>query len=867
MARQGQRGRTGAGSDRAPRRGAELNISLQESDRVAGGRSGRAAGAPASGKGAKRGKTTRGRADPVTEPKPRSRGLFGRGRGKAAPVANARGGRRRRKRRGGVFGFLRIVMRTTFMVGLVGFIAVLAVLGYFAAKLPNVTSWEVPERPPNLKIVAADGSLIANRGDTGGEAIKIADLPPFVPRAVIAIEDRRFYTHFGVDPVGLLRAAARNFTAGDVVQGGSTLTQQLAKNLFLNPERTIERKVQEVVMALWLEARYSKDEILEMYLNRVYLGAGAYGIDAAAHRYFGKPASELSLLEAATIAGLLKAPSRYAPTTNPDAALSRARVVLAAMREAGFITQEEEKTASAGTLVIPKQVAEGSAGYVADWVADLVPRYVGAVSGDITVETTIDLKLQAAAAEAVKEGIDNEGKDFGVHQGALVSMSPDGAVRALVGGRDYTESQYDRAVNARRQPGSSFKPFVYLTALEYGLAPETIRVDGPIDIQGWQPENYAHDYRGPVTLQRALALSLNTIAAQLTQEVTPEAVVDTAHRLGISSPIQAVPSVALGTSEVSVLEMTGAFAPFANGGTGVIPYVISRITSATDGRVLYDRTGTGTGEVIQPQYVAMMNSMLKETLETGTGKKAVVKGWQAGGKTGTSQEWRDAWFIGYTAHLVTGVWFGNDDNSPTAKASGGNMPAAVWSRYMTVAHQGVQVANLPGDYQFRDPAHFAADGMPPQDIIGPGGRYNEYVDRYERLEEPQFDGAGDPADGYDWRNDPAFQNDPALVGQAPGDPGALPPEDPNYDPRFDARADGEYDPRYDPNYDPRFDPRYDPALDPNADPNLMPATDPRFEGAPVAGPVPPAAIQPPVQQPLQEPPRREGGFIRRLFGG
>ncbi len=777
----------------------------------------------------------------------------GKGNGNGKGGGNGRrGSGRRRKRRGGVFGFLRVALRTTFLLLVVGFLGVAGVLGYYAAKLPSVTSWEIPERPPNIKILASDGTLIANRGDTGGQAVKLSDLPPTLPQAVIAIEDRRFYTHFGVDPFGLMRAALSNLRAGDVVQGGSTLTQQLAKNLFLNPERTMERKIQEVVLALWLEARYSKDEILEMYLNRVYLGAGAYGVDAAARRYFGKPAHDLSLLEAATIAGLLKAPSRFAPSSNPTAALARAKLVLAAMKDAGFITDAQMREAAADTLTVPKVVAAGSAGYAADWAADLVPGFVGAIHDDIVVETTIDLKLQAEAAQAVDEALDKDGKAFGVRQGAMVAMETDGAVRVLVGGRDYAQSQFNRAVTARRQPGSSFKPFVYLTALEFGLAPETIRIDQPVNINGWKPENYTRgEYRGPVTLQRALALSLNTISAQLTDEVGPENVVATARRLGISSPLQANPSIALGTSEVSLLEMTGAFAPFANGGYGVIPYVIKRITTEK-GKVLYERVGTGTGQVVAPAQVGMMNAMLRETLETGTGKKAVIQGWQAAGKTGTSQEWRDAWFIGYTAHMVGGVWFGNDDGKPTKKASGGNLPAAVWGRFMTEAHQGVQVAALPGNYTFRDAGHFADGTPPPQDIMGPNGRYDEYLDRYEpRLDEPAFDDGGQGEDGWsddepvangDWQDDPRY---------------ARAPDARDYDPRYDPAPDPRYEPDYDPRYDRRYDPRYD-------------------AGAGRGGPVPPADVGNGVRLPpadigraagREPPPRREGGFFRRLFGG
>ncbi|MCC2112385.1 MAG: PBP1A family penicillin-binding protein, partial [Hyphomicrobiales bacterium] len=473
------------------------------------------------------------------------------------------------------------------------------------------------------------------------------------------------------------------------------LTQQLAKNLFLKPERTLKRKIQEVVLAFWLETEYSKNEILEMYLNRVYLGAGAYGVDAASRRYFGKPAQNVTLAEAAVLAGLLKAPSRYSPRTDPERAEARAKVVLAAMAEEGYITAEEARIAVAHPARTQERYIDGSENYVADWVMELLPSFLGAVDEDIVVETTIDPDLQFAGEKALSEALAEGAAERNVQQGALVALDSNGAVKALVGGRSYAASQFNRAVQARRQPGSAFKPFVYLAALEHGLTPSTVRVDEPVSIRGWRPENYAKKYHGPVTLKTALALSLNTVAARVAAEVGPKSVVGVAQRLGIESPLAANPSIALGTSEVSPLELTAAYVPFSNGGYGVFPHVIERIRGA-DGRILYDRSGSGLGRIIGANEVAMMNDMMTETLLTGTGRRAEIAGWQAAGKTGTSQEFRDAWFVGYTAHLTAAVWFGNDDNSPTKRTTGGALPARTWSRFMTEAHRGVPVAALPG---------------------------------------------------------------------------------------------------------------------------------------------------------------------------
>jgi penicillin-binding protein 1A len=525
--------------------------------------------------------------------------------------------------------------------------------------------------------------------------LPLKEMPAYVAKAFIAIEDRRFYDHHGVDPFGIGRAFVANVLHRAVAQGGSTITQQLAKNLFLTQERTINRKLQEVVLALWLERKFSKAQILEMYLNRVYFGAGAYGIEQASQRYFGKSARQITLGEAALLAGLVKSPSRLAPTRNFDGAEKRAKVVLAAMAELSFIGRSAERTALARPPRIVAQPDMGSVHYVADWVMDALNDAIGHVDDDIIVQTTIDAALQASAEKALNDELAQKGDRNGVTQGALIAMSPDGAVRALVGGRNYTESQFNRAVAAKRQPGSAFKPFVYLAAVERGLTPDTVREDRPINVKGWQPENYGHEYFGPVTLTGALAQSLNTVSVRLTLEVTPMAVIRTAYRLGITSKLEPNTSIALGTSEISVLELVSAYAPFANGGYALVPRVVDKIT-LTNGKLIYARNIQQFGRIIDARHVSMMNAMMAETLTIGTAQRASLPGWPAAGKTGTSQDFRDAWFIGYTAHLVTGVWLGNDDGTPTKHVTGGSLPVEIWSRVMRGAHQGVPVASLPG---------------------------------------------------------------------------------------------------------------------------------------------------------------------------
>lgn len=619
------------------------------------------------------------------------------------------GGGRRRGRRGR--SFLGGLFYWTLVLGLWCAIGLGGLIAYHAAQLPPINQLTVPKRPPNIAILAADGSLLANRGETGGRTITIGEVPPYLPKAFVAIEDRRFYEHFGIDPIGLGRALVNNLRRSGGVQGGSTLTQQLAKNLFLTQERTAARKIQEAILALWLERTYSKDQILELYLNRVYFGSGAYGVEAAAQRYFNKSARSVTIAEAAMLAGLVQAPSRLAPNRNPEAAEKRAQLVIAAMADQGLISQNAAKTALVAPAEAAERIGAGSVNYAADYVMDVLDDFIGAVDGDVTVLTTIDTKLQSSAETILVEALAAQGAKQGVSQGAVVSMATDGGIRALIGGRDYTKSQFNRATAAKRQPGSAFKPFVYLAALEKGLTPDTIRDDSPVSFKGWEPENYSRTYRGPVTLQTALAHSLNTIAARLINEVTPKEVIRTAQRLGINSALQPNLSLALGTSEVTPVELTAAYATFANGGQSVLPYVIREVKSSA-GKVIYARAATSFGPVIQPQTLSMMNAMLHEVMVSGTGAKANIPGWEVGGKSGTTQDFRDAWFVGYTARLVTSVWLGNDDNSAMKRVAGSGLPAEIWGKYMKAAHAGAQPAPLPGGLWQGTPRSIFDGGAP-----------------------------------------------------------------------------------------------------------------------------------------------------------
>ena len=467
------------------------------------------------------------------------------------PTARKKLGKKRRARR----SFLGVLAYWTFVLGVWGVVALGGLFAYYASQLPPIDQLAVPKRPPDIQILGVDGSVLADRGDTGGAAVRLGDLPPYLPKAFVAIEDRRFYYHFGLDPIGVFRAIVSDVAGSGGMQGGSTLTQQLAKNLFLTQERTLSRKIQEAILALWLERKYSKDQILELYLNRVYFGSGAYGVEAAARKYFGKDAKNVTLSEGALLAGLMKSPTKLAPNRNLKGANERAAEVVTAMAHEGYITEAMAKVALENPAEVVNTKGAGSVNYAADYVMDALDDTVGAIDEDIVVTTTIDPRMETAAERALSGELDAKGAKFNVAQGALVALDPDGGVKALVGGRDYAESQFNRAIAAERQPGSSFKPFVYLAALEKGARPDDLRQDAPISVKGWSPENFHRDYMGAVTLTKALALSLNTVAVRLCLEVGPKAVVRVAHRLGILSDLQANASIALGTSEVTPLEM------------------------------------------------------------------------------------------------------------------------------------------------------------------------------------------------------------------------------------------------------------------------------------------------------------------------
>jgi len=608
--------------------------------------------------------------------------------GRDRPPPPRRGRPPPRRRRG--LGLLKLAVLLCLWVAIFG----AGVLGYFALTLPDTNQLTIAERRPSVTILADDGGLIATFGDLFGQPLSLKQMSPWLPKAVIATEDRRFYSHFGIDPIGLARAVFTDVRSGHLVQGGSTITQQLAKTVFLTPERNLSRKIREALLALWLERHFTKDQILEIYLNRVYLGAGTYGVDAAAHRYFGKSAAKLNLYESAVIAGLLKAPTRFNPTRDKDRTQARAAQVLDLMVETGAIDQQQQAAAEKSGAELNKvALAQPGARYFADWIADQVREFAGTTDRDLTVRTTLDPRLQALAETAIRDVLAKHGLAEAVSQGALLAMTPDGAVRAMVGGRDYNESQFNRATQAERQPGSAFKPFVYLAGLEAGLRPDDHLIDGPIQIGNWRPHNYTNRYLGDVTVAEALAESINTVAAQVAQRAGIAQVIAVANRLGITSDLGKDASIALGTSDVNLLELVSAYAPFANGGAGVLAYGIREITD-TSGRVIYRRSGSGPGQVVPPDEVGLMNQMLAGVITRGTGKAASLPR-PAAGKTGTTQDYRDAWFIGYTTDLVAGVWLGNDDNTPMNKVTGGTLPAPVWKGFMLAATQGMPIRPLP----------------------------------------------------------------------------------------------------------------------------------------------------------------------------
>ena len=538
-------------------------------------------------------------------------------------------------------------------------------------------------------MLAADGTPLVTIGPSYGQWLPFEQIPQTMRRAVVAVEDRRFYRHPGVDPIGIARAVSVDLRGNNRSQGASTITQQLARNIFLTQQRSFARKLREVVLALALEQRFSKDQILELYLNRVYFGGGAYGIDAASRRFFGHPATRLSISEAAVIAGLVKAPSRYAPSADPAAAKERARTVLQVMREKGDIAPGTNAAARLAALRFAPQLQANDVRYFTDWALQQLDQLTDEQVAPLVVTTTLVPRDEAAAQAAIASDTPAGA------QGALVAMSKDGAVRAMVGGRDYVDSNYNRAVVAKRQPGSAFKLFVYLAALEDGVDPQSSVVDEPITIDGWSPRNSNGGFIGPVSVTDAFARSINTVAVRLAERAGFDTVAAMAKRLGITTPIDTRPAMALGSSDVTLLDMTGAYASVAAGGVRPEPYGITKVATAS-GETLWTRPGDDPRTVISPDVAAKMTGLLKAAVETGTGRQAQM-GRELAGKTGTTSSNKDGWFLGFTSDLVAGVWMGRDDAKPVGGLAGGRAPARAFAAFMRVASRGTPAAPLETD--------------------------------------------------------------------------------------------------------------------------------------------------------------------------
>lgn len=583
-----------------------------------------------------------------------------------------------------------------FRLAVAGGIIIGGFVGFLYLGLPDISTLAEFKKKPSIIVKAEDGAVLGSYGDVYGDYVPYSQLPKNLVNAVIATEDRNFFHHYGIDPMGIMRAMYVNIKGHRMSQGGSTITQQVAKNVFLSPERTLKRKIQEMLLALELEKRYSKQEILTIYLNRVYMGAANYGVDSASKRYFGHSVRDTTLSEDAILVGLLKAPTRYAPTNNPDLSEKRATQVLLNMQDAGYLTAEQvtaaEETFGDDDSSYRDNHSFGSF-YFSDYVVGLLPQYIGEQKDDIIVTTTLNVEWQHNAEDAVNNIMDARGKALRASQAALVSMVPDGAIKAMVGGRNYRSSQFNRVTQALRQPGSSFKLFVYLAGLEAGFQPDSEMVDQPISVGKWHPRDYSGKYLGRMTLRMAFAESINSIAVQLSETVGRGRVVDMARRLGITTDIEPDPSIALGTNEVTLIDMARAYAHLAANGVSVTPYAIIRIETS-DGRKLFEREPVNGTEVLQASTVRMMNEMLVAVTTTGTGRGAQF-GRPVAGKTGTTSDYRDAWFVGFTPNLVTGVWVGNDDTKPMKKVSGGSLPASIWRQYMSASLKGVPVVQIP----------------------------------------------------------------------------------------------------------------------------------------------------------------------------
>lgn len=570
------------------------------------------------------------------------------------------------------------LIKWCFVLGLWGILIVGGILAWYAKDLPSLIQNPKIERKISITVLANDGSVINRYGDIKGKAVSDKKLPKNLVNAILATEDRRFYYHFGLDPIGLLRAVFVNVTHKGVVQGGSTITQQLAKNLFLSQERTYKRKIQEALLALWLENKYTKDEILAAYMNRVYLGAGTYGVEAASEVYFGKDVHDLTLYESALMAGLLKAPAKYSPSSDPKAADERARVVLGTMVDAGFIDEKTAKKAATQKLATGKAGPEDKAShYFSDWIVDSITDIIGVPTEDIVVETTMDPEVEETTALVLKDAIEKNGPSAKASQAASVVLRPDGSIVAIVGGVDYSKSQFNRATQGMRQPGSSFKPFVYLAAIEQGADEYTPVYDAPITEGRYRPQNFGNKYYGDIRLIDALTLSLNTVSVRLAQTIGVDKVISVARRMGITADLEPNLSLALGTSEVPMVEMAGAYATINSGGYAIKPYAIKKIKSGK-GEVLFEHIQEPAPRVFRGADIQSLVNMMISVVQNGTGQGARSSFFVAG-KTGTSQDHRDAWFDGFSQDYVAVVWFGNDDNSSMkSSVTGGSLPARAW---------------------------------------------------------------------------------------------------------------------------------------------------------------------------------------------
>jgi penicillin-binding protein 1A len=561
----------------------------------------------------------------------------------------------------------------------------------------SLSSGELPRLPPivreaQITYVDRSGAVLGVRGGRFAQPADLARLPSYVPAAFVSIEDRRFYDHAGFDPMGMARAVIADLGSGKS-QGASTITQQLARNLFLSADQTIERKATELMYSVQLERAYSKKQILALYLSRVYFGEGAYGIEAAAQRYFNKPASKLTIREAATLAGILKSPTHYDPATEPEKSAERTRLVLDAMVETGAISAGEREKALSQTPKVWKTAPTAPAQYFIDWLDGQTRLAVGAVRQDLVVETTLDLPSEIAAGEAAKAVTGRFAKQ-GVAQAAVVSLDGAGRVRAMVGGVDYARGPFNRAIDAHRQAGSAWKPFVYLAAMESGRTPDLMVVDEPVTINGWSPRNFEPEYLGPITMEQALAHSINTVAARLADEVGRDNVAAAAHRMGIVSPVNTDPAMALGTTLVTPLEMAQAYDAFGNGGYRVAAYGIEKIRTA-DGRVLFQHRPAAPVQATLNPALGEMQRMMRTVMASGTGTHAAIPGYDLAGKTGTTSDYKDAWFCGYTGGLVTVVWTGRDDAKPMVRITGATAPSEIWRSYMVTALKHLNNGPIP----------------------------------------------------------------------------------------------------------------------------------------------------------------------------